>query len=232
MIYALSAKKRCGKDQSAKFITEARADIISYALAEPIKEALYFGFIVMNAARPIHLWNDTTNINAWIGDGTGIDREASLGITHIQGLEVLTNAWHRIVEAKPEFDVHTDGVFDIIEELPEEDWSIRRLMQVFGTDIGVRVDKNIWLKFMFSVYFDAICDNMSLLITDCRQEHEIEFLRKLGAKVMFITRDLGEENKDEHITEKGLTPASTDVIIENDGTLAELKHKVLSTIGI
>lgn len=232
MIYTISAKKRVGKDTAAKFITEARADIKSYALAQPIKEALYFGFVIMNAARPMHLWNDTIKIESWVGDGTGIDREASLGITHNQGLEVLTNAWYKVVEAKPEFDVHTDGVFGIIEELPEEDWSIRRLMQVFGTDIGVRVDEKIWLKFMFSVYFDAICDNMSLLITDCRQEHEIEFLRKLGAKVMFITRDLGEENKDEHITEKGLTPASTDVIIENDGTLAELKHKVLSTIGI
>lgn len=231
MIYAISAKKRCGKDQSAKFIIAARPDIKSYALAQPIKEALYFGFIIMNACRPIHLWNDTIKIEAWTGDGTGIDREASLGITHSQGLEVLTNAWHKVVEMKPEFDAHTDSVYGIIEELPEEDWSIRRLMQVFGTDIGVRVDEKIWLKFMFDVYFDAICDNMSLLITDCRQEHELDFLRKLGATVMFITRDLGEENKDEHITEKGLTPEPTDVIIENNGTLAELKHKLLTTIG-
>ncbi|MGL5307127.1 MAG: hypothetical protein ACRC9Y_13435 [Aeromonas veronii] len=234
MIYTISAKKRVGKDTAAKFITEARADIKSYALAQPIKEALYFGFIIMNAARPIHLWNDTIQIEAWTGDGTGIDREASLGITHEQGIEVLYNAWNRIVDIKPEFSNLTASVYLILDEIIKVpvDWSIRRLMQVFGTDIGVRVDEKIWLKFMFSVYFDAICDNMSLLITDCRQEHELDFLRKLGAKVMFITRDLGEENKDEHITEKGLTPEPTDVIIENNGTLAELKHKVLTTIGI
>ena len=231
MIYAISAKKRCGKDTVANFITDARPDVKKYALAEPIKEALYFGYLMMNAYRPPSSWDHNVHEQTWTGDGTGVDREASLGIRHDQALEILTNAWHRICDLRPEFSKHNNNVYEIIEELPEEDWSIRRLMQVFGTDIGVRVDEKIWLKFMFSVYFDAICDKMSLLITDCRQEHEIEFMRDLGAMVMFVTRDLGDENKDDHITERGLTPVDGDVMIHNDGTLAELKHKVLTLIG-
>lgn len=225
MIYAISAKKRTGKDCAGNFITESDPSVIKYALAEPIKQALWAAWNGNGYGIPFR-----GEKLMWTGDGTGFDREVSLGISHKVAQNILVDAWYWVLERKPEFRELSSGVLKIIRELPVEDWSIRRLMQVFGTDICVRVDENIWLKFMFDIYFHAVCDNMSLLITDCRQEHEIQFMRNLGAKVIFITRDLGEENVDDHITERGLVPKSGDTVVENNGTIEEFRETILRII--
>ncbi|QPI17877.1 dNMP kinase [Pectobacterium phage POP12] len=106
-------------------------------------------------------------------------------------------------------------------------WTIRRFMQVFGTDIVVnQIDKSIWIKLTINEIIDGAvyefpCDT---IITDCRQKHEEDALRALGAKFIFVNKDT--ENDDSHITEQGLIPKSGDIVIDNNGTLEQLNNQI------
>lgn len=231
----ICGKKRSGKDEFAKaYLEHFGSSAKAYALAHPIKQALYFGYykVVFRRLDTFSSGMPDSSYELWTGNGVlngaGVDlRSLPLTLSHEQVQEILMYAWDYVVSLKPEYKGrHSSLARDKIISLEPERWSIRRLMQVFGTDIGVAVDENIWIKFAMDVYIDCIRDNMSLLITDVRQEHEMKVARALNAQVIFVIRDTGDENKDDHITERGLDPIQGDVIIHNDGTLAEYIDKV------
>jgi hypothetical protein len=101
--------------------------------------------------------------------------------------------------------------------------TFRRLMQIMGTDIVVSIEKDYWLRW--------VPLNSDVIFTDVRQVHELEFVRENNGLCIFVYRDVPSCDNDSHVTETGLTPIDGDIIIQNNGTLDDLRdaiqHKVL-----
>ena len=105
----------------------------------------------------------------------------------------------------------------------------RRLLQVIGTECGREYDKDIWIKKMreqIAIYvpkFDIIA------IDDCRFDNEPQLVKDLGGIVIEITRPGCVP--DGHASEAGISSNLIDYHIFNNGTLEQLKEKVLSIIA-
>lgn len=239
MIVAISAKKRCGKDSAAQFILEQHPDNFkSYALADPIKRALCYGLavsgvnVVTNGLRDVDRYYTMDDLNGI----TDVDREEKLVVGNFMAEHVFDAAWQYIVQRKPELRKYNEAVKIEIDKLVNDDsmnneWSIRRLMQAFGTDIGVNVDKIIWIRFMLDVYIEALRDNIVLIITDCRQPFEMDMLRKISEDtcvIHIVRKGFSDTVTDAHSTEQGLPIMFDDIVISNNGTLEEFKEKILN----
>lgn len=106
---------------------------------------------------------------------------------------------------------------------------IRRLLQVFGTEVGREMfGANFWV--------DLAMRNASqferVVFTDCRFENEAQAVREAGGQVWRITRPgVGPVNG--HVSDKGLPDALVDRTIHNEGSvedLAETIRQVMETL--
>lgn len=238
MIYAISGLKRTGKDTVARFVHELTG-AKHYALAKPIKHSLYVSLVNMRNIT----WEDMN------GD-TDYDREQDLMLTTPELRSILRRAINENHNKLNFEQWELTKMFSIIDSLRSHDrmtfvdcfkygfmrmlgrtdamkeiesrykWSVRRLMQCLGTDIVVKVRRDYWLEFMDTEMFDD-----DFIISDIRQDHEMDYFRKKSAKIIFVVRD-GVVGNDSHITERGLEPELGDFIIKNDGTLQDLHDKV------
>lgn len=205
-IYTISAKARCGKDTAASHLMKTIPNTISYALAAGFKESIAKHFSEYMSRADVF--------------GDGVDRNNFIIYIDSTDFEEAT------------YRVFADFGYDL-NKYPQIDltrydfngWTIRRLMQCIGTDIGVnQIDSHIWLKEFENDLFrmKLIYDNV--VVTDCRQPHEIEFLRGLKSTVIHIQRQTGLS--DSHITERGLEPLDGEFIIDNNGTLKALYEQL------
>lgn len=213
-IITLSAKARCGKDTAANHLLKTIPNSTSYALAAPFKESMAKHFASYMSRDDIF--------------GNGVDRNSFIIYIDTPDFE---EAVYNIFK---DFGYNLDDYNIDLTRYDFNGWTIRRLMQVIGTDIGCDlVDRHIWLKVFEQDLFRIGQFHDTVVVTDCRQPHEIEFLRKLGSTVIHLNRDTGL--RDTHITEQGLTPVNGEFVIDNNGTLQELYNKlewVLKTIEI
>lgn len=83
--------------------------------------------------------------------------------------------------------------------------SNRSIVQEIGM-MMVEQNPNVFLKY--------ICDNINhdLIITDVRRKHEVKFLKKQKAILIYLKRD-GLES-DEHITENEVCSKDFDIVID------------------
>lgn len=93
----------------------------------------------------------------------------------------------------------------------------RRLYQYIGTDWGRAHSSNIWVNAMRKQVSRAGCD---YVITDVRFPNELHLIHQLGGIAICIERDTGME--DGHASENSVSADDFDIVIENNGTLAEL----------
>lgn len=122
------------------------------------------------------------------------------------------------------------------------DWlgcSPRKLLQVFGTE-GARehLGQAFWLKFL-----DRFCENtremeesfvnaeescpIYVLVPDVRFDNEAKHIKDKDGIIIRVVGD-EERSKDvrEHASERGISIRYVDHVIDNDGTLEDLKDKV------
>ena len=101
--------------------------------------------------------------------------------------------------------------------------SPRHLLQFIGTDlIRKTVDDNFWVNKTLSNIQKENCD---VVVTDVRFSNERKSLKSLGAKNILINR--GSNNSDGHASENDLGNESEyDIVIDNNGSLADLQAKV------
>ncbi|UYD59687.1 deoxynucleotide monophosphate kinase [Aeromonas phage avDM5] len=221
MIIALSAKKRCGKDTVGDILVSN--GFTKYALAEPIKRFLYLS---IHEDSKLPMFVQDFNMDDF--NGLGYDREAGLPISNSDVFRIMRSAW-MLVSDDQGFDftyAHTGKIAEVVLG-NKEAWSIRRLMQTFGTDIGCAINKRIWMKYLT----DFIPTHKNIVVTDCRQDHEMEEMRSLGAHVVHILRDNQEIRVDMHSTEQGLPIQSGDHVINNDGSIDDLRQVVNNFIN-
>lgn len=240
MIFVICGRKRTGKDTVAEILNDT-GEFSSYAFADNIKRILESAGVLCGVEA---FSKFRENRLFWEGD-----REKPLLASNQEVKQLFDKAIGIMVERGV---INSTSYVQSYEKVSysqlimenEEVWSIRRLMQVFGTDIICNLyDNSIWVRLALNdactIPSQKVCDmykglipnpeiSKHILFTDCRQPHEYKYMSRLGAKFIFLERETGKT--DNHSTEQGLTPSEGDFIINNNGTLDELKSNILNLI--
>lgn len=140
------------------------------------------------------------------------------------------------------------------KELPHPVFGVspRRMAQTLGTEWGRDlINPDIWLlcadRFITDIHDikarlsspGRVCDDdwwaklnaEGVVITDCRFQNEAAFIAQRGGAIWHVQRH-GIQAVEAHSSEAGLDVYPGDVVIRNDGTLADLAQRVAeATIG-
>jgi hypothetical protein len=109
-------------------------------------------------------------------------------------------------------------------EIPWLGKSPRQLLQTLGTEWGrERVADDVWIRIL-ARRIKPLRHQCVVAVADIRFDNEAEFIRQQDGEVWHVRRPGLEAGT--HISEAGVTVAESDVVIENDGTLGDLKEKV------
>jgi len=110
--------------------------------------------------------------------------------------------------------------------VPEIGVSVRHMLQTLGTEYGRQcLHPDVWL----------ICwrkqaeRHAKVVADDVRFTNEAALIREMGGE-MWMVRRPGVERNTGHASEGGLDGFDFDRVIENDGTLDELRTKVLAAL--
>lgn len=101
--------------------------------------------------------------------------------------------------------------------------SVRKMMQTLGTDWGRSLDEDIWIKAFTKLYPKG-----KYVITDVRMENEAKFIRDNGGIVIHVKGRGGINTT--HPSEAGIEVKGLDVVIENVGTLEELREGIVNEL--
>lgn len=113
-------------------------------------------------------------------------------------------------------------------EIPWLGKSYRQLAQTLGTEWGRNlIHTELWLKIAEQSIDSIMAKGLHAVVTDVRFENEAHFIRQKGGEVWHIQRG-NIEKVNAHASEAGVKVAPTDRIIDNNGTLADLEHEVLT----
>jgi hypothetical protein len=147
-----------------------------------------------------------------------------------QAVELINDLW-----AKNGIDDHMDR-----GRLEREKGVFRPLLQWLGTDFWREYMDNDqhWIE-QFQKEFRHITGAMDLraVVADCRFPNEAQFARENGFVIVKVERDLssrlkasyelgGKTEHDGHASEAGIDLIEPDIVIQNDGSLADLNRKV------
>lgn len=102
--------------------------------------------------------------------------------------------------------------------------SVRKMMQTLGTDWGRALDEDIWIKAFTKLYSKG-----RYVITDVRMENEAKFIRDNGGIVIHV-RGRGGINTT-HPSEAGIEVKDLDVVINNTGTLEDLREGIVNELA-
>jgi hypothetical protein len=174
---------------------------------------------------------------------------AGSGKDAIADILVKNYRWHRIAFADPLRDflyaqdvpVRMDGqaryatVSEIIDKYGWDGYkqspysgNMRRLIQVTGTEAGrQQIHQNVWVD--AAIKRAEACGNDRVVFSDCRFYNEVNAVRDIGGKIVRVYRPgVGPANN--HASENEINKVVPDVIINNNGTLRELRVKVAEQI--
>lgn len=107
-------------------------------------------------------------------------------------------------------------------------YTIRQLLQKFGTEVGRNISPDIWVDSLLGEYNKAKSGDLEedWIITDVRFQNEANAVREAGGILLRLNRNTSF--KDTHQSEIDLDNYDKfDYIIDNNGTLEELIDKVL-----
>lgn len=217
MVIVLTGQKRTGKSTAADFFD--KKGFKSVALADGFKRDLAY-----TINRLVSLGDKPFSYQDANGE-TDFNREEKLFTKYISKI-IVQDTYKRILGDDQKYYF----VDDIIDEYFDLDkrkmYSFRELMQITGTDIGCNeIDTQIWTKKTISEIINS--KEQNFIISDCRQDHELDVFRKLGFEILHIKRDTSEiVEADTHITEKALKINENDSVINNNGTLDEFYIKL------
>ena len=125
-------------------------------------------------------------------------------------------------------DRHMDG--DLKEaEIPWLGVSPRRIMQTLGTEWGREtIREDLWVV-LAQRQWDQVSNptedtfHTGMIVPDVRFEDEADFIRRNGGVVIHIKRDAAAQIES-HKSEAGVRVCAGDLVIANNGTLADLYH--------
>lgn len=131
---------------------------------------------------------------------------------------------------------------DVVEELGGWDDAkkvdeVRRLLQVFGTEVIRRRNPNFWIEAVAEKIATAKPTPRRIVISDVRFDNEAEWIHTSHIArnyVVRIDRDQGGLDGDNaaHSSEQGVDSSFLSFILTNNGTKEELFQKAVSRLGI
>ena len=101
----------------------------------------------------------------------------------------------------------------------------RLLLQDFGMFVRERVHPDAWIRQVANHIAVLQRDGYDIALTDVRFLNEIEFVRRLGGEIWRINRP-GVGPVNDHVSEREWTTVEPDRVIENDGDITQLRHRV------
>jgi len=102
---------------------------------------------------------------------------------------------------------------------------VRRLLQVFGTEVGrMLFGTNVWVDLIAAKFPDIVDEESRYVITDCRFDNEVDFVRNNGGIVTWVERP-GLQS-DGHASESTAIRDLASVILHNDETVEELHEDI------
>jgi dephospho-CoA kinase len=122
-----------------------------------------------------------------------------------------------------------------------EYWGVsgREFMQKFATDImrnelpkHINMNMNndtIWVRLCEKKIINLLKNNKKIIVSDGRFPDEINMIKKLGGKIIKIKRDNPYEIT--HESETYISKLNADIIIDNNGTIEELKKQIINLIN-
>lgn len=103
--------------------------------------------------------------------------------------------------------------------------SPRELMQTLGTEWGRAVHPDLWVKLLERELFDHPTGlNQVVILTDCRFQNEVAWVRAKGGSVWWVERD-GITPVAAHPSENAIGPEDCDHVIRNFGTCEDLARE-------
>lgn len=115
--------------------------------------------------------------------------------------------------------------------------SSRQIQQIWGTEVVRSIlGDNFWVKDLerrMHSFCNTAMQNMTtpiVLISDMRFDTEADMVRTYDSQIIEITRANAAKVVN-HISEKGLSPAIPRDFVTNNGTLDELRYKLIAIVG-
>lgn len=115
--------------------------------------------------------------------------------------------------------------------LPDIGKSPRQLLQTLGTEWGrSMVSPDIWIR-MAERRIDALAASgvATVAVADVRFENEAEWIRGRGGQIWHVRRS--DVTADGHASENGIAVLDGDVVIDNSGTLDDLRRAVEAALA-
>jgi len=112
-------------------------------------------------------------------------------------------------------------------------WSMtrRKMLQDFGEAMCKEFGEQFWIKRWFLDY-SKFKDTDHIVVTDVRKDIEASFIRAMGGVVVHVQREgaglQGAEGQ--HVTERGVERVKGDVVIRNDGSIADLHGPIANLV--
>lgn len=131
------------------------------------------------------------------------------------------------------FGFSDEQLYGDLKDVVDPFWGVtpRHVLQRFGTEaMRGTFGHDIWLQ-VARRYVEA-SDAPIVIITDVRFENEAAWVRSTGGTVLHILRPETQHLSDEakkHASEAGIAYADGDLLIDNNGTLDDLRAKVYAT---
>lgn len=109
----------------------------------------------------------------------------------------------------------------------KENTELRGFLKRLGADYAREIDLDFWVKRVRASIQASLDASVPYALTGARFENELQMVRDLGGPLVWVERPGIEGPKDTHSTESSVGPDDFDYVVVNDGTLAQLRQKVL-----
>lgn len=212
MLIGLSAKKQCGKDTICTIIEAIDVYyntrfVPSDNLHDFVKQCLFKGRL----------------------DSLSVSRDIVSSWTRESFAKKLRRCLYIITDDDRIFasDDKTKNELSNVKDPNGNYYTIRQLLQKFGTEVGRNISPNLWVEALMNNYIKAKLDGYeeNWIITDVRFENEANAIRENNGILIRINRNTNL--KDEHLSETALDNYKNfDLVIDNNGTIDELIDKV------
>lgn len=108
--------------------------------------------------------------------------------------------------------------------------TVRRILQWWGTEYRRAQDPDYWTKAWAKQLGEYNLDKTHILVDDVRFVNELEVIKRNGGRLVRIIRP-GFDGANNHSSENSLDHYNDwELVIENDGTLAQFKQKVVDLL--
>lgn len=205
-IICMSGKAGSGKDTVADYLVE-KYGFKRMAFADPLRDVVQLVFVM-------------DHDNVW---DRGLRELPLKNLPNYVDLERIFSS--DLISSKTKSEVLEKLNNKNLEE--NQYWSVRKLLQFIGTEMFRNmINRDTWVM----NFVQRLEPGINYVITDCRFPNELDWVKtRFGGKVVFTEvirsgydgKGVGIEN---HESERYKLPA--DAIIENNGTLEDLYHKV------